>query len=168
MKKEIVGPRKDVIEWEDYFMVITKLVALRSKDPHHQVGSIIVDKKLRIVGTGYNGLPRGLQNEDFPWNREGSFSDTKYAYVVHAEQNAILNSFVESLEDCTIYSTLMTCEKCVKMIIQSGIKKIIFSEYNYREKEQNKAAEKMLASAGIEVVHKEKISEDVIKKINLF
>ena len=82
-----------VINWTQYFMGVAKLSAYRSKDPNTQVGACIVNNDNKIVGVGYNGLPWGCEDSEFPWQvREGELYETKYPYVVHAELNAILNS----------------------------------------------------------------------------
>ena len=81
-----------IISWDEYFMGLAHLSALRSKDPNTQVGACIVDEDKKVVSIGYNGMPRGCNDADMPWAREGGFKETKYAYVVHAELNAILNS----------------------------------------------------------------------------
>lgn len=71
--------RKDAMNWDDYFMSVAFLSAMRSKDPSTQVGACIVNKDKRIVGIGYNGFPRGCSDDDLPWAREGeSELDTKY------------------------------------------------------------------------------------------
>ena len=84
--------RTDYISWDEYFMGIALLSGKRSKDPNTQVGACITSPNKRIVGIGYNGMPFGCEDDEFPWNNKGGFLDTKYAYVVHAEPNAILNS----------------------------------------------------------------------------
>jgi len=112
--------RENYIDWDSYFMGIALLSSMRSKDPNTQVGACIVNEDKRIVGVGYNGLPKGCEDTDFPWEREGEFLDTKYPYVCHAELNAILNS-IKSLKDCIIYVALFPCHECTKAIIQSGI-----------------------------------------------
>ena len=103
---------KQIITWDQYFMGVAKLSAYRSKDPNTQVGACIVNNDNRIVGVGYNGLPRGCEDDKFPWSvREGALYDTKYPYVVHAELNAILNS-TQKLQDCRIYvSHVMNVQK---------------------------------------------------------
>ncbi len=141
---------KKVIDWDTYFMSLAHLSALRSKDPNTGVGAVIVDNMHRIVSIGYNGMPRGCDDELFPWNREGSFIDSKYAYVVHAELNAILNS-PRSVQDCTIYVSLFPCNECAKAIIQSGIKKIVYESDKYADSESTRASKKMLAAARIEL-----------------
>jgi len=140
-----------VISWEEYFMGLAHLSALRSKDPNTQVGACIVDKDNKVVSIGYNGMPRGCNDKDFPWEREGGFLDTKYAFVVHAELNAILNS-PRSVKDCTIYVSLFPCNECAKAIIQSGIRKIVYESDKYNGTEGNIASKKMLNEAGVELV----------------
>jgi dCMP deaminase len=103
--------RKDYIKWDEYFMGLAKLSAERSKDPNTQVGACIVNEAHKVVALGYNGMPRGVKDSDMPWEREGDFLDTKYAYVCHSELNAILNS-VANTEGCTIYVTLFPCNEC--------------------------------------------------------
>lgn len=80
-----------IINWDEYFMGIAILSGKRSKDPSTQVGTCIVNEDKRIVAVGYNGMPRGCNDSEFPWGREGdNILEQKYLYVVHAEMNAIL------------------------------------------------------------------------------
>ncbi len=139
-----------VISWEEYFMGLAHLSALRSKDPNTQVGACIIDKENKVVSIGYNGMPRGCDDQDFPWQREGGFLDTKYAYVVHAELNAILNS-PRPVKGCTLYVSLFPCNECAKAIIQSGIKKVVYESDKYDGTEGNVASKKMLKEAGVEL-----------------
>lgn len=140
--------RKDYINWDDYFMGIAILSSMRSKDPNTQVGACIVNEDKRIVGVGYNGLPKGCEDDDFPWEREGDYLETKYPYVCHAELNAILNS-IKSLRNCSIYVALFPCNECSKAIIQSGIKEIVYLSDKYNGTNENKASKKMLNAAGV-------------------
>lgn len=140
--------RSNVINWDTYFMALAHLSAFRSKDPNTQVGAVIVDNMNRIVSIGYNGMPRGVDDESFPWEREGSFLLTKYAYVVHAELNAILNS-PRGVNDCKLYVSLFPCNECAKAIIQSGIKEVIYESDKYADTEGTIASKKMLQAAGI-------------------
>ena len=139
-----------VISWDEYFMGLAHLSALRSKDPNTQVGACIVDKDNKVVSIGYNGMPRGCNDREFPWEREGGFLDTKYAFVVHAELNAILNS-PRPVSGCTIYVSLFPCNECAKAIIQSGIRKIVYESDKYDGTEGNIASKKMLNEAGVEL-----------------
>ena len=140
-----------IISWDEYFMGLAHLSALRSKDPSTQVGACIVDEDKKVVSIGYNGMPRGCQDSKMPWEREGGFLTTKYAYVVHAELNAILNS-PRSVKNCTLYVSLFPCNECAKAIIQSGIKKIVYESDKYNGTDGNVASKRMLNDAGIELV----------------
>ena len=75
--------RTNYISWDEYFMGVALLAAQRSKDPNTQVGACIVSQDNIILSTGYNGLPNGCSDDEFPWERQGE--ETKYPYVVHAE-----------------------------------------------------------------------------------
>ncbi|HAQ56056.1 MAG TPA: cytidine deaminase [Acholeplasmatales bacterium] len=140
--------RKDYISWDQYFMGVAYLSAMRSKDESSQVGACIVNQKNRIVGIGYNGLPIGCQDADFPWEREGDFLDTKYPYVVHAEPNAILNATVP-LEGSRMYVTLFPCNECAKLIIQAGIRELIFLSDKYDGTPADIAAKRLFSAAGV-------------------
>lgn len=140
--------RSDYISWDKYFMGVALLSAMRSKDPNTQVGACIVNPQKKILGIGYNGFPFGCEDDEFPWDNKGNFCDTKYPYVVHAEPNAILNS-ISNLENCSIYVTLFPCHECVKLIIQSGIKEIVYSDEKYAETESDIAAKRMLKAANV-------------------
>ncbi len=152
--------RNDYISWDKYFMGVAALSAMRSKDPNTQVGACIVNQQKRIVGIGYNGLPYGCEDDKFSWEREGSFLNTKYPYVVHAEPNAILNA-ISSLENCVIYVTLFPCNECSKLIIQSGIKEIVYMDDKYNGTDSDKAAKLMLDAAGVKYRKVSKISLNI-------
>ena len=143
--------KQNVISWDQYFMGLAHLSAMRSKDPNTSVGAVIVDDKHRVVSIGYNGMPYGCSDDVYPWDREGDLLDTKYPYVVHAELNAILNAG-RSLKDCTLYVSLFPCNECAKAIIQSGIKKIIYEDDKYADSETTRASKRMLQSANVELV----------------
>ncbi len=156
----------NILTWDEYFMGLAHLSALRSKDPNTQVGAAIVDENHRVVSVGYNGFPTGVSDEEFPWGREGGVLDSKYAFVVHAELNAILNS-QRSVRGCTIYVSLFPCNECAKAIIQSGIKKIVYESDKYDGVDTNIASKRMLKAAGVELVRiSNTISIQVEKKEN--
>ncbi len=90
--------REDYINWDEYFMGIALLTAMRSKDPNSQVGACIVSPENKILSLGYNGMPIGCDDDEMPWEREGEPLNTKYMYVCHAELNAILNSAHNNLK----------------------------------------------------------------------
>lgn len=145
--------RADYISWDQYFMGIAIFSGARSKDPHTQVGACIADKNKKVVGLGYNGLPRGLDDDQYPWDRQGEFLETKYAYVCHAELNAILNSTRSSLENCSLYVSLFPCNECAKAIIQSGVSEVVYLSDKYAETDVVKASKKMLRDAGVKLRH---------------
>lgn len=130
-------------------MGVASLAAMRSKDPSTQVGACIVDGENRILSTGYNGFPSGCSDDDFPWDREGGFSETKYPFVVHAELNAILNARGKNLTGARIYVDLFPCNECAKAIIQAGIKEVVYLSDKYAATEATIASKRMLTSAGV-------------------
>jgi len=130
-------------------MGVALLSAKRSKDPSTQVGACIVSEKNKIVGAGYNGLPAGCSDDDFPWAKQGEFLDTKYPFVCHAELNAILNNIGMELKGCKIYTALFPCNECTKAIIQSGISEVIFLSDKYEGTDVFKASRLMLDKAGV-------------------
>lgn len=140
--------RNDYISWEEYFMGVALLSAKRSKDPSTQVGACIVNEEKRIIGIGYNGFPKNCDDRVFPWERNGKFLETKYPFVVHAEVNAILNS-TGNIKNATLYVSLFPCNECAKIIIQSGIKEIVYMDDKYNGTESDIASKKMLDSAGV-------------------
>ncbi len=146
--------RKDVLTWDEYFMGLAHLSALRSKDPNTQVGAAIVDENHRVVSVGYNGMPKGCSDDVFPWSREGALLQTKYAFVVHAELNAILNSKYP-VSGCTLYVSLFPCNECAKAIIQAGIRRIVYESDKYQNTDNTIASRRMLKAAGIELVQLE-------------
>ena len=158
-----MNQREDYISWDEYFMLVAKVSALRSKDPNTQVGACIVDKDNKIVGCGYNGAPMNFSDSKFPWNRDGEFTESKYAYVCHAELNAILNSHTD-LRGTTIYVDLFPCNECAKAIVQAGIEKVIYLSDKYNGTDGNIAAKRIFDECGIIYEQlKEKNKEYVIK-----
>jgi dCMP deaminase len=140
--------RLNVISWDEYFMGMAHLSALRSKDPSTQVGAVIVSPANKVVSIGYNGLPKGCSDDEYPWDRDGSALETKYVYVVHAELNAILNAPLPVI-GCRIYVSLFPCNECAKAIIQAGIKEIVYEDDKYADTDIVKASKRMLNSAGV-------------------
>lgn len=160
--KKINKQRKDYLNWDEYFIAIARLSSMRSKDPSTQVGACIVGHDNRILSIGYNGAPNGFRDDKFPWDREGSMLDTKYAYVCHGEMNAILNyrGSRKDLEGAKIYVDLFPCNECAKLIIQSGIKEIIYICDKYKDTDGVKASKKMLDECGVKY-QKLKIDKEI-------
>ena len=142
---------KSNINWDEYFMGIADLSALRSKDPNTKVGACIVDQDHKVVSIGYNGMPRNCDEDQLSWNK-GEGLDSKYLYVCHAEFNAILNTRNNAaLKGCTLYVTLFPCNECSKAIIQTGIKEVVYADNKYKEQIATQASLKMLTLAGVKV-----------------
>ncbi|MGN0307794.1 MAG: deoxycytidylate deaminase [Lachnospiraceae bacterium] len=142
--------RKDYISWDEYFMGVSLLSGMRSKDPNTQVGACIVSEDNKILSMGYNGFPLGCSDEEFPWEREGNMEETKYAYVTHSELNAILNYRGGSLQGAKLYVSLFPCNECAKAIIQSGIKLVIYDDDKYTDSPASIASRRMFDAAGVE------------------
>lgn len=141
--------REDYINWDQYFMGVAMLSAQRSKDPNTQVGACIVSKDNKILSVGYNGAPNGYDDDNMPWDREGDFLNTKYAYVCHAELNAILNNKGSVLENARIYVDLFPCNECAKEIIQAGIKEVIYLSDKYANTEGTIASKRLFDACGV-------------------
>ena len=143
--------RTDYLSWDEYFMGVAMLSGMRSKDPNTQVGCCIVSQDNKILSMGYNGLPMGCSDDEFPWAREGENLNTKYPYVCHAEMNAILNyrGSRKDLEGAKIYVDLFPCNECAKAIIQSGIKEVVYLDDKYKDSENNIASRKLFDECGV-------------------
>ncbi|XP_023598754.1 deoxycytidylate deaminase isoform X1 [Trichechus manatus latirostris] len=150
MNDVLCKKRDDYLEWPEYFMAVAFLSAQRSKDPNSQVGACIVNTENKIVGIGYNGMPNGCSDDLLPWRRTAENKlDTKYPYVCHAELNAIMNKNSADVKGCTMYVALFPCNECAKLIIQAGIKEVIFMSDKYHDSEEATAARLMFDMAGV-------------------
>ena len=141
--------RQDYISWDEYFMGVAQLSAMRSKDPNTQVGACIVSQDNKILSMGYNGFPVGCSDDEFPWSREGEELERKYVYTVHSELNAILNYRGGSLEGAKLYVTLFPCNECAKAIIQAGIRTVVYDCDKYSLTPSVIASKKMFDAAGV-------------------
>jgi len=144
--------RAGYLSWDTYFMAVSFLSAQRSKDPNTQVGACIVDSSKCIVGIGYNGFPRGCSDDCLPWSRRAADSDlhNKYCYVTHAEVNAILNKCSADVRGATLYVALFPCNDCAKVIIQSGIREVVYLNDQYHDTVACRASRIMFAMAGVQ------------------
>ncbi len=144
--------------WDEYFMSIARQVATRSNCIKRKVAAVIVRDK-RIISTGYNGTPRGTKNcNEGGCPRCNSFAESgtklEECYCAHGEENAIVQAAYHgiSVKDSTIYSTFCPCLYCTRMIINAGIKEVVYNaDYPLHEN-----ALKLLEEAGV-VVRKMKI-----------
>lgn len=157
--------RSNFIKWEEYFIAVAKITAERSKDPSTQVGAVIVNDKFKtIISTGYNGFPRGVDDGEFPWNRdEENWLDNKYPYIAHAELNAVVSAHVD-LIDHHLYVNLFPCNECTKIIIQSGIKKIYYLEDKYQDSANVQASKRLLDAVGISYIKLPNLKLEIIKE----
>ena len=146
----MAGQRTDYISWDEYFMGVSMLSGMRSKDPNTPVGACIVGKDHRILSMGYNGFPNGCSDDLFPWAREGAVLETKYSFVAHSELNAILNYRGGSLEGASLYVSLFPCNECAKAIIQAGIKRVVYASDKYKDTPASIASRRMFDAAGVE------------------
>jgi dCMP deaminase len=144
--------REDYISWDDCFMQIAKTIAKRSKDPSTQVGAVIVTQDNVVLGLGYNGFPRGIDESDFPWdNAKGlPLEDTKYAYVCHAEENAVYNANNE-IKNAKLYCSLFPCNECAKALIQNGIVEVVYESDKYSDLSPFIASRRLLEAAGVKL-----------------
>ena len=169
--------RENYLTWDEYFMSIAKLSSMRSKDPSTQVGACIVGLDNRILSIGYNGAPNGFSDDTFPWQREGDMLNTKYAYVCHAEMNAILNyrGTRKELENSKIYVDLFPCNECAKLIVQAGIKEVVYLSDKFKDKngklketDSVKASKKIFNECGVKFtevkLNKDKVEIDLQKR----
>ena len=160
-----MGKREDYISWDEYFMGVAHLSGMRSKDPNTQVGACIVSRDNKILSMGYNGFPIGCSDEEFSWEREGEWLDTKYPFVTHGELNAILNYRGGSLEGTKLYVSLFPCNECAKAIIQAGIKTIVYDCDKYADTPSVIASKKMLDAAGVRYYKYNRTDREIMIKV---
>ncbi|MGN0299133.1 MAG: deoxycytidylate deaminase [Lachnospiraceae bacterium] len=154
--------RQDYISWDEYFMGVAMLSAMRSKDPSTQVGACIVSPTNKILSMGYNGFPLGCSDDEFPWNKTNPDPyHNKYFYTTHSELNAILNYRGGSLEGAKLYVTLFPCNECAKAIIQAGIRQIIYADDKYGSTPAVLASKRMLKAAGVSYTHYQPSGRDI-------
>lgn len=146
----VMKPRTSAISWDECFMKIAAVIAQRSKDPSTQAGAVICDPEHVVLGLGYNGWPRGIDQDRFPWERDGDYLDTKYPYVCHAELNAVLNSNA-SLKGATLYCTLFPCNECAKVIIQKGITEVVYDSDKHNQVPAFQAGRRLLEAAQVKM-----------------
>lgn len=162
--KAVNTPRSDYLGWDEYFMAVAFLSAQRSKDPNSQVGACITNNEKKIVGIGYNGMPNGCKDSDLPWGKTDNWLESKYPYVCHAELNAVLNKNSSDVKGCKIYVALFPCNECAKVIIQSGIKEVVYYSDKYHLKPTMVASKRLFDLAGVTyrqyVPEKKKITID--------
>lgn len=147
--------------WDELYITMCYLVAMRSRDEHTHVGSVIVDSDNILVSTGYNSLPRGIEYETNP-NRIKREGGEKYFWIEHAERNAIYNAARRgiTLKGCRLYVPWTPCADCARGIIQTGIAEVIIHKegedfYNQNTDgkwvDSHKRTREMFEEAGVKI-----------------
>ena len=149
-----ISKNESLIDWHSMFMGVALLASARSKDAKKRNGACVISADNKIVGVGYNGLPRGCADDDpVYWSDDDDDAYlSRHSYIVHAEVNAILNCVVLPLTGCTIYTTQFPCPRCAQSIIQVGIKQVVYLERKGHHLRANEASAKMLADVGVAVM----------------
>lgn len=136
------------------FIEMAVTASLNSEDPNTKVGCVLVYNGMfgskHIVGTGFNHFPKP---NAFPVDREGSVENTKYPYIIHAEQDALFNcvseGFFKTAKPDTAYVTLFPCSNCAKLLVQFGIKRIYYKDDKYDGTPDNIASKRLLKECGV-------------------
>jgi dCMP deaminase len=151
------------LNWDDYFMNMVYLVAMKSKDENTHIGAVIVGPDKEIRSTGYNSFVRGI-NDSIP---ERQIRPEKYFWFEHSERNAIYNAarIGVSTKDCTMYTNGVPCMDCARAIIQAGIKRVVVDKQWDDNNvdvwiEQAKRSLQMFAESGVDISY---ISFDLIE-----
>lgn len=108
--------------WTDYFLGLAKVVSQRSHDIHTQHGCVITDINNRILGVGYNGFPKGMDDSQLPTSRP-----EKYAWMIHAERNALSNCVIRP-DNGIAYVTGQSCNDCIMALWQEGITRVVMAD----------------------------------------
>ena len=160
-KRDSVGA-DEWVEWDEYFMGIAQAVKVKSKDKHTQIGAVIVGTDNEIISTGYNSLPRGIDD----YRPERYDRPEKYNWMEHAERNAIYNAarIGVSTKGARMYMTCgMSCIDCARAIIQAGIRWVYLipgegAKGGHYDDEQFTVSETLLKEAGINIVYMDRLT----------
>ena len=138
-------------KWHKRYLELANHVSLWSKDRSTKVGCVIVSNDNRILSLGYNGFPRGI-NDDLEERHERPL---KYKFAEHAERNAIYNSD-SSLKGSSCYVTMFPCADCSRAIIQTGIKEVVVEMPDWEHErwgDDFKITKDMLSEAGVKLTY---------------
>ena len=160
---EIIKRRKELLKrptWEEYYVTMAHIVAQRSFDPSSKCGCVLVSKDNRVLSTGYNGPLKGSVDEEIPLTRP-----EKYCHMIHSEENSLLayGGSHKDIQGATAYITGPPCHRCLRMMLQKGITKLVYAEQNIKcvDEDDKKAQEIMLRHRDIiiKIIPNEKIVE---------
>jgi dCMP deaminase len=156
-----------ILDWNNYFMIQAVVASARSKDPATKVGCYIADKNNHPIATGYNGFPAGIDETKFTWAKDKSlpYHQTKYAFVHHAEENAILHS-EKNLEGSRMYVTLFPCNACARMIVTKKISEVFYIDDKNINSEEGIASQIILNSGGVKITRMKLDSQDILKTMS--
>lgn len=135
--------------WTDYFLAMAHLVASKSKDPSTKVGCVVITEDKVVAATGYNGLPRGVEDKAERMERPA-----KYLWTSHAEENAVAQAarVGMKLKGGTAYVTHMPCSRCARTLIQAGIETVVVDRgTTSMPQEEFDVAMQMFKEAGVDV-----------------
>lgn len=135
--------------WTDYFLGIAKVISQRSHDIHTQHGCVITDKNNRILGVGYNGFPRGMDDDSLPTTRPD-----KYHWMIHAERNALSNCVIRP-DNGVAYVTGQSCNDCIMALWQEGVTKVIMADHHGTilfDEDAKKRFDTFVSQTGIEII----------------
>ncbi len=138
--------------WSDYFLGLAKVISQRSHDIHTKHGCVITDSNNRILGVGYNGFPKGMDDSLLPTNRPD-----KYHWMIHAERNALSNCVIRP-DNGIAYVTGQSCNDCIMALWQEGITKVIMSKSHGThlfDTESQKRFDLFVSQTGIEIIQTE-------------
>jgi dCMP deaminase len=139
-------------KWDKRFLGLAAHIATWSKDPSTQVGCVVVGSDREIRSTGFNGFPRGIEDDDDRLSDRAK----KYPLICHAEENAIMHAarIGMPLKGCTAFVTWPPCCRCARSLIQAGVSEVVFPlgcEIPPRWKEDFETSNGMLQEAGVQV-----------------
>ena len=122
------------MNWDEYAMEIAETASMKSKDPWHKVGAVILREDNSVASVGYNGFPQGVPED---WQSR----EKRRLLVIHAEQNAL--RYIKPGEGKTLYSTLLPCNDCMKTIAAYGIKRVLYRQNYETDKSSLTTAKKL-------------------------
>ena len=138
--------------WTNYFLGLAKVASQRSHDIHTQHGCVITDRENRILGVGYNGFPKGLDESTLPLTRP-----EKYSWMLHSERNALANCIIRP-NNGIAYVTGQCCNDCMMAMWQEGISKVVMIDdhgSHVLNKETKNIFDQFVKMSGIEIEYYE-------------
>ncbi|HLP79968.1 MAG TPA: deaminase [Acidobacteriota bacterium] len=143
-----INNKRDSLTWDEAIIGMATILSGRSKDSSIQVGSVLLNDQMRVIGMGYNGFPKGCSDDVYPWSRP-----EKYPYIMHGEVNGLENSFGDA-KGGTMYVTHHPCHQCAQEIAQRGIKRVVYRvPYVTSDEASIRASHEQLRAAGVQTTN---------------